>query len=1795
MDQITLLSRLRKSIPADETACVIPALKRDPLLWAALMEDDLWSSITSRLASGSLQWTPAGIALLALQASPEGEDGVGKPVASASIRRRALQQMQTTLRFCRPPQTLSEAALLALAVLERFHLTGTWDGLVGELIGGINLKPLQALALWRLPLTIAWGLNNYATDLLDYLISSGPSEYAPWVSHMVTTYPIETQQRFDILKDAIAQAAPEYQISLLQALKAEGDLSLASRLAQMLLKSKNCTASLADKIDPAGSPLELSGKITTLQQNAELAQLAGSPLQALALLEKTISLLSTWQTHASILASKAATSGGQHNRSTALIDLVLSSAPAAGDLHGQVLLALEPSAGDKILDQLIVEPWTPAAKLQRARLLYRRGEHALAQEIGRSAFQEWQTSAGELPDDWTPDLYFETLSELGLFEEALNYISHQLKSGVIAPDLIRSAGSLAYQKRHYKLAAELLGLLVLMEPDRVENLRLLASSLEKSGLIEQALENWRTIIKLDPSNLADRLALTACALTAGEHKEALSIAQEMFTSETVAGQAYALAGEALGSLGHPEEAVHALEQGLAIQPDQERAWLALADLYHHAKNTNRQLETLRAGCVAVPSSASIQRMLGDVYSDLNRYSEALPCYRRSIALSPDQPVAYVALIEATRRLGHIDEARACLRQAEQLCPMDPGLAYQRAAVQIMDGDRRAGLDSLKSALSPETAPLRWYLEYAETIFAGEENGTSPDAEDSTSLVNVLDQAMKKFPSEFSLHYWLARALMQLDELEQAGNELENLMELPETNQPEWRWRLLYSLGEAMLLQHQIEISVAMLSEAHRLNPNHMRLQKLLAQAYTQAGLSQEAYGIAEVVRRFSPMDVPTLDWYAGIMENLGRFDEAVDALNLSVQLSPDTPELYLKLSRVHISQRSIGPARHLLSATVACPDISNAELQQAAELYLSLKDAESAYNCLERAAAAGSELPLALSLETTSRFQAQNQIDKAIATLQIAIESAPHLYGLYVYQADLQMEVRNPITALASLQQAAQILSRKTDDDIEPSATLPGWFKGYQAPSGVYYRLGLLLRQSGKLDDALQNLEHAIALQPDRYLYWLAGIELVLALFHGLNHVLVQAVSERLLAEHQWVPDLLEQKLAAAELCAIFAEYHLMNQEPALAEPWIERGLNWLPDSTRLQAARARCLAQAGSVLEAEKTYTALSTGSIVTSIAQLPLSRLYQPEASYRSAFWLGWAAIDCGHWDQGVELLLQNTETFPNEPAAQISLLQCLALAAERDAVSSLLRIKFHTPGPKWNPQNAKALFQRVVASLGKQGRLPEAARWNARGALAFDPCLENVRALGAVATTASDAAALAAGWRTLQKRAEVTQIIRQWIDSPEVLQQGAITLSEWDFGSAITMAQRAVELLPTNPLSHAVWALVSSRAGDHRMTLDALENALALWPNETDWHLWAAEEAESLERLDLVELHLASASALDSASLNILLKRAANLQQIGNYPLAIEILESATRLSPDNDDIWLQMGENWQILNQPENALHCAERAIKQSSASVHALYLAGRAALQLGQSDLAHRYSIQALESDPQNLPAELLLCRSLVALNRHAEALAHLQAIPKECISSSDSAEEYAELMVITRGGAASLALLEELLQVYPDHPALTRLAALALSDANRPADAEHMASKALQLEPDRSDLRLLDGQLLRKAGQLDLAVHQLSEAIRLSPSLLEAYLELGAVYQQQRQYERAFAVYQQAMKIAPNDHRSYYQAGLALREIKDYSGAETLLRKAAQLAPRDLVIRRQLAAIIALNMVTSVQEANICR
>jgi len=82
------------------------------------------------------------------------------------------------------------------------------------------------------------------------------------------------------------------------------------------------------------------------------------------------------------------------------------------------------------------------------------------------------------------------------------------------------------------------------------------------------------------------------------------------------------------------------------------------------------------------------------------------------------------------------------------------------------------------------------------------------------------------------------------------------------------------------------------------------------------------------------------------------------------------------------------------------------------------------------------------------------------------------------------------------------------------------------------------------------------------------------------------------------------------------------------------------------------------------------------------------------------------------------------------------------------------------------------------------------------------------------------------------------------------------------------------------------------------------------------------------------------------------------------------------------------------------------------------------------------------------------------------------------------------------------------------------------------------------------------------------------------------------LYQKRREYQQAIIVCQKATIAIPQAIQPYVIASQILKEGKDYRGAEQMIRKAQEIEPDNLAIRRQLGAIIALNMVMSSQEVN---
>jgi tetratricopeptide (TPR) repeat protein len=195
--------------------------------------------------------------------------------------------------------------------------------------------------------------------------------------------------------------------------------------------------------------------------------------------------------------------------------------------------------------------------------------------------------------------------------------------------------------------------------------------------------------------------------------------------------------------------------------------------------------------------------------------------------------------------------------------------------------------------------------------------------------------------------------------------------------------------------------------------------------------------------------------------------------------------------------------------------------------------------------------------------------------------------------------------------------------------------------------------------------------------------------------------------------------------------------------------------------------------------------------------------------------------------------------------------------------------------------------------------------------------------------------------------------------------------------------------------------------------------------------------------------------------------------------------------------------------------------------------------------------------------------------------------------------EYAILLKDVRGAKASIEALEQLVERTPNNPKILSLLARNMADLGETESAIHTAQRALQESNgslqliSKAELHYLLGSLLIRTRQLDQAVFHLSESIALTPNYIEPYLELGHAQQERRQFRQALEVYQRATRIAPNDPRPHYLAGIAFKEGKDYQASETMLRRAADLAPEDVNIRRQLAAVVALNLVHNPRSKRI--
>jgi tetratricopeptide (TPR) repeat protein len=605
--------------------------------------------------------------------------------------------------------------------------------------------------------------------------------------------------------------------------------------------------------------------------------------------------------------------------------------------------------------------------------------------------------------------------------------------------------------------------------------------------------------------------------------------------------------------------------------------------------------------------------------------------------------------------------------------------------------------------------------------------------------------------------------------------------------------------------------------------------------------------------------------------------------------------------------------------------------------------------------------------------------------------------------------------------------------------------------------------------------------------------------------------------------------------------------------------------------------------------------------------------------------AANELGLWDLAVSGALRIIDFSSGEPLTYLNLAKSSILEAEFYNLCEDLEVTKHRPSPEkisnetFNQlrqylDNVKTILESYktdVITNGLELTDDQIYRWEARADIAFKQYTDMKHNPVDILThplTPDDCAALIWHYHQIdlnqtesQSINKIIKIARTFPRNPSVMLQVALALYRDNPMDAMRSLQVVLEQHPYSngpefAFCNILLAKIALDSGEFDIAKDAVETAMNMWQNEPGWHMLAAQIYKRLSIPTVAIEHLVDATNLDLKNItyrlelgNMYFENALADPQLMKQ--ALNSFERALELDPNNISSLVSLANTQFKLGDLVNAELNAQKALVIAPDRADLFQLLGEIMIRNGDFQRAYDYGNHAIQLNPKDAQSTILVARSLSAIGRNHEALLKINTMLPASQDSKILYLERVKIIQLLNGPKAGLEELQRLVESFPEDFTILTTLAQQYVDLGDTENAIITAQQALNVSLEKvsrneqSSIHIVIGKLLRQTGQLDQSIFHLNEAIQLAPERLEPYLELGQARKERREYQEAIQLFEQATTIAPDDPRAPYQAGLALKESKDYRSSETMLRRAVNLAPNDLNIRRQLAAVVALNLV----------
>jgi len=1799
-DMVTTINRL---FGEAESIMLIAALRQDEMVWTAIQDASLAAKLTQNEKGKLSEWTPAAI-FCALEGLPGPEDLKNLSLGiEAADRQKAIQNYESICRDGKEPSTLEQVGCAALALRERRKLIKSWDNLTEEIVQDNSDSENDVLHRWKSIIAILAGMIPDEEALFGEILGLRGKLGRELVSHALLSNPLTLKERVNLLSSLMINLDLSSQIDWLQSFALRGEMALSQQMARLIIANTTSgfmNGFLSTELSSLDLP-QVAAKIVRLQQTATLYQLAGKDIEANRYLNSAADTLSYLNTGIKLQQSGIQNVIPSDNDPLSNTDGDNADVNDASGLQGELLLAAATGTNKSAPKGLSGSFGQTFQKLREAVRLAAAGDVERARELAGPSVEAFMRFISNSRADyspkflinWAPEEFIDLLINLNYLKEAALAAEWFLQYQPTNSRLLGLLGGLFSKDSQPERAAKNLSLAVSLAPAGAENRRLLANLHETNGKYLDAAEEWKRVVNLSEAPvMEDQISLAKAAYQAGDFKTAYDTCKVVVEKDPFNGIACCYYGEAASALGDMETANEQLQKATLLAPDFTDGWLALSR--HQKKNGELQkaYETLRSASFSLPDSSEINLELALLSMETGRPSEALPHLRLAANLQPENLEVASMLTNALLTLGHKDEAVELLNTIRKRWPEEVNLARTHGMLLQEAGNYANAVDALKIPVRKDTddeqAVINLCLAQLESKLESlVVEGKSRPNTNLAETAQVISSLLSKKPESIPGHLILGALQFAMGNLDDAFNEFKMAVDLSSSNENENMWIAQGGLGRTALALNRPEVALAVLDEAASKNQKNVTLQHMLVPAYMKAGLTQEALITAQHAVDMAPDDVDNLVWYAQTMLDTGNKDEAVKTVRRASDGLNGNPQSLISLAALGLELDEGPVARKALLELGTLPSVSSADLARAAGIQMILGDYSAAGDNLSQAIKQTNPPDPKWFFELASLQKGMGDSGTAQETIKQAISSDPIAVENWLLQAELFEEQGRHQSAIESLEKALALTSEHRSMDKTIDSEVNPLFSKYRGItfSEIQSRFSQLMYKMGNLTGALVHAEQALESDPFNLNFRLQAARLAEALLltdRASSLAEIPDVQVGLLNNESTSP---QESEAAAELLSIKTSKLIAEQKVDEADVLLQQISRLAPEgfskeNIEIQLAGAKGIGyEKAETIDAHLVHQLLNSkkNNKVMSLSGVLIAALD--------------AALAVERWDLALKLALQILADHPLEPAAHLAYARTIVRCGEEYLLRKELGIQKHLPAADVFEKAQQDKFEVEIVAASKQSNSLDVARWQKRGLLIFGGKSAPEKINPVELAESGDQAAYLQALRYAGKSGDVIITGEKFPESTAVLRQMALAYGEQNPRLGLDLAQHAVETSSHSPIGFSIAAKLADLSGENGLAVDFLNEALQYYPDEPAWRAWLSNLLAGQKDYDNAAFHMEEAISLQPDS-------SRNWEALGKLYIqtrqnnqAIHAFTKAVELNPQNPDTLLALATSYRASGEIDESLDCIEKAIELDVKPEKALLLRGEISRDLGNLNDAIDFSKRAIKANPQNQDAFLFLAQTLRIAGKANEAIATIEQAISLLGSSIELLIEKAKIMHSFRGAREVLPFLQGLVSQYPKNDEILSMLSKVQAELGDLQSAEHTAMESLKLQPNQPDLNLFVGKILRKSGQLDKAAHHFTQAVEQSHRDLEAVIELAQTHQDQREYEKALEAFQMAIEIDPRDVRAYIGAAAIYRESKDYTRAEDMLRRGAELDPSNLSIRRQLGAVVALNLVHTSQEA----